>query len=149
MNKIGTKFEKIKQEKGQSLVEFAMVLVIILIIIAGIIDLGRMFFYYISMRDAAQEGVLYGSAYPDQCANITNRATDLLSGSANVEVLINGKECSTAGTADRCSPKTITVNISNSNFNLTMPFIGAFVGTGNKISLHTSINGTILRPQCK
>jgi len=43
------------QEKGQSLVEFAFGLVILMILISGIVDLGRAFFTYMALNDAAQE----------------------------------------------------------------------------------------------
>ena len=52
------------REKGQSLVEFALVLVFLLSLLAGIFDLGRAFFAYIIIRDAAQEGAVFGSIAP-------------------------------------------------------------------------------------
>lgn len=48
-------------EKGQSLVEFAISLVVILILLAGAVELGMSLFQYIQLRDAAQEGALFGS----------------------------------------------------------------------------------------
>ena len=45
-------------ERGQSLTEFAISLVFLLTLLAGIVDLGRMFFAYIIIRDAAQEGAV-------------------------------------------------------------------------------------------
>ncbi len=50
-------------EQGQSLVEFAISLVIILLLLAGVVDLGRAFFAYIIVRDAAQEGAVYGAIH--------------------------------------------------------------------------------------
>lgn len=154
MKKIRKASKKLKREKGQSLVEFAVSLVLILTILAGICDLGRMFFYYIAMRDAAQEGALYGSAYPANCDEIVARAEALLSGDATVNVDINEKSCSEAkaddialgagGPKDGCASKTIKVSVVDENFDLTMPFFG-----GWSIRLDASANGTILRPQCK
>jgi hypothetical protein len=48
-------------DRGQSMTEFALSLVIILTLLAGIVDLGRAFFAYIIIRDAAQEGAVCGS----------------------------------------------------------------------------------------
>ena len=48
-------------ERGQSLVEFAISLVIILWLLAGAVEFGIALFQYIQLRDAAQEGALYGS----------------------------------------------------------------------------------------
>ncbi len=51
-------------ESGQSMVEFALVLVFLLALLAGVFDIGRAFFAYIIIRDAAQEGAVYGSIAP-------------------------------------------------------------------------------------
>lgn len=52
-------------QKGQSLVEFAISLVVILILLSGAVELGMALFQYIQLRDAAQEGALYGSICQD------------------------------------------------------------------------------------
>ena len=49
-----------RSEKGQSLIELAFGIVVLLILLAGIVDIGRLLFFYISMRDAAQEGAVFG-----------------------------------------------------------------------------------------
>ncbi|HBY06316.1 MAG TPA: hypothetical protein DEH22_00435 [Chloroflexi bacterium] len=50
-----------KEQSGQSLVELAMSLTLLLILLAGLVDLGRAFFTYITLRDAAQEGASFAS----------------------------------------------------------------------------------------
>ena len=52
------------REDGQSMVELALTLTFLLILLAGTMDLGRAFFTWIEMRDAAQEGAVYGSLCP-------------------------------------------------------------------------------------
>jgi hypothetical protein len=145
------------REKGQSLLEFAVSLILLVIILAGIIDLGRMFFYYIAMRDAAQEGIVYGIAYPSNsdCAEIDNRIKALLSDDnarIQVVVLINGVACNAADDDgvypdDACSGNEIEVSVIDPEFPITMPFLGAILGR-NTIALNASVTGTILRPQC-
>lgn len=51
-------------EEGQSLVEFALSLVVILLILAGILDLGRAYYMYVALEDAAGEAALYISINP-------------------------------------------------------------------------------------
>ncbi len=159
------RMHRINHEKGQSLVEFAVSLSVILLLLAGVVDLGRMFFYYISMRDAAQEGVLYGSAYPSDCSQIQSRAEALISSvDATVIVYINNKECTVAkaydislgtnGPKDGCNPNPIRVEVADPSFNITMPFIGAIIDEidgvkDNAIALKTSANGNIVRYECK
>src|SRR5437867_10879887 len=49
---------------GQSLVEFALVGVILFSLLLGIIDAGRLLFIYSVISDAAQEGTHYGAIRP-------------------------------------------------------------------------------------
>ncbi len=51
----------IREEKGQSLVEFALVIPIFLLFIVFIIDLGRVAYTYSTMHFTAQETVRLGS----------------------------------------------------------------------------------------
>ena len=60
-----------KFENGQSLTEFAVSITFIILILSGIVDLGRAYFTYISLRDAAQEGAIYGSINPLDCNKIS------------------------------------------------------------------------------
>lgn len=48
-----------KSEKGQALVEFALVLPILLMLLCGIIDMGWLFVNSYQVEDAAYDGVRY------------------------------------------------------------------------------------------
>ena len=50
-----------KSERGQSLVELGISLLILLYLLAGAAEFGVLFFQFVQLRDAAQEGALYGS----------------------------------------------------------------------------------------
>ncbi len=138
-----------RSEKGQSLVELAVGLLLIVLILAGIIDIGRILFYYITMRDAAQEGAVYGAVYPTHCAQIVERSLNAMGDRNNVDVfiMIDGIGCGSASTAQACSGKEIKVTVIKPDFPLTMPLIGAVVGS-QTIYLKAEISGTILRPAC-
>ena len=56
-------------EKGQNLVEMAIVLPFLLIIVFGVIDLGRVFFASINLTNAAREGVRFLTMHPNDVAN--------------------------------------------------------------------------------
>lgn len=56
------------KEKGQSLLEMAFAMIVLLLLLAGIVDLGRLFFTYIALREAAQEGAAYASICPPDAA---------------------------------------------------------------------------------
>ncbi len=144
-------------EKGQSLMELAMVLIFILILLAGVVDLGRMMFEYLTMRDAAQEGAGYGAVYPSYCGQINSRILENMpsfkNGMDGLIVLVDGMSCEAAWTADKglarpvhgCENKEILVSIDH-YFEVTMPLLSAF--TGPTVPMHVEIKDRIVRPAC-
>jgi Flp pilus assembly protein TadG len=58
----------VDQEQGQSLVEFAFILPVLLLLVLGTIDLGMGFKTYIGLTNAAREGVRWISINPDDQA---------------------------------------------------------------------------------
>lgn len=68
-----------RRQRGQSLVEFALVAPVLLLLFSGVLDLGRAFYYQVSATDAARDGVRlaagnYGGHGPDLatiCSEIT------------------------------------------------------------------------------
>lgn len=157
-----------KLEKGQSLVELALGLIVLLIILAGLVDLGRAIFYYLAMRDAAEEGLVYGVVYPNNCTQIEDRVFGSLADpNIQVQVFIGRQAetaidtnvydlqaCNNQNACRKChghpgsDVHVMQIVVINPNFPLSMPFIGTFLGT-QSISLRASIQGTIIRPiQC-
>ena len=53
-----------KKEEGQSLVELAIGMTIIVLLLSGIFDVGRAIFTQFALQDAAEEGLVYGVAFP-------------------------------------------------------------------------------------
>lgn len=53
-----------KSKKGQSLVELALVLPILLLLLLGFLDLGRAYYYEVAITNAAREGARYGALFP-------------------------------------------------------------------------------------
>jgi len=142
-------------EKGQSLVELALILLFILILLAGVVDLGRMMFEYLSMRDAAQEGAGYAAVYPNYCAEINNRVmNNLPDNTYGVIIEVDGVSCESAWAIDKtlafpthgCEGNDIFVTVTHS-FPVTMPLISAF--TGPNVPMHVKIEGRIVRPVCE
>jgi hypothetical protein len=130
-------------ERGQSMVELALSITILMMLLAGTIDFGRAFFTWLTLRDAAQEGASYGSIYPDRVDLIKERIWDDLD-----EVVPNPKVDVTVvvGYIDHpCLGNTILVDVYYNNFPLTMPFLGAIVGS-QTIAIHATVNDSILKP---
>ena len=57
--------QKNTREKGQSLVEFALALPILILILSGLLDIGRAYFAYIYLEEAAAEAATYLALHPD------------------------------------------------------------------------------------
>ena len=146
-----------QRERGQSMVELALTITILMVLLAGTIDLGRAFFTWLALRDAAQEGATYGSAVPAATiamidARVRQTFSDVvtdLGADIIVEVIFTGDRCLGYQPADPSlnKPNTITVNVDYQNFPLTMPFLGTILG-GQTIPIHAAINDTIISPKC-
>jgi hypothetical protein len=54
--------------RGQSLLEFALVVPLLLLIFSGAADLGRAFYNYVALENSVKEGSLYGARFP-LCGN--------------------------------------------------------------------------------
>jgi hypothetical protein len=150
-----------RREKAQALMELAVSITVLLIMIAGVVDLGRMLFHYIAMRDAAQEAAAYGYINPTHCNQIVERAHVAMASSPFVTVTTHIRkipgdvnspfiDCGTAASNPSlaCHGSEIRVIVSDPEFPITMPFIGTFLGR-QTVSLETEIYGYILRPPCK
>jgi len=133
-----------RKEKGQSLVELALTLLIILTLLAGAVDFGMAFFSYVALRDAAQEGALYGSLYPTDTNGISNRVRQ--SSSAPVNLSDISKVTVSLSPPPYCRNEPITVTVRY-DYQLSMPFIGAILGV-NTIQLSAAVTDTILNPKC-
>ena len=66
------------REKGQALVEFALVSIILFTVLIGIVDLARLYFTYSSMSNAAREGCRYAVIDPYDTTGIEDHAKALL-----------------------------------------------------------------------
>jgi len=126
------------------MVEVSVILVVVLILLAGVVDVGRALFTFMSLRDAAQEGVLYGSLNPGDSAAIEQRvlATSDLTRDLGASLAVN---TTLSGTA--CTGNGITVHVLYDSFPISMPFLGAILGR-QTIPISASVTGTILVPPC-
>lgn len=143
----------LQNERGQSLVELAISILILVYLLAGAVEFGLAFFQYVQLRDAAQEGALYGSMNPPDSATdtasitaIQNRARaasdrpiDLIADpSITVDVVVTDGQYCEGGSLQ------VTVSYDHQIF---MPFIPEFIG-GNIIPLDATVTDTILSPVC-
>jgi Flp pilus assembly protein TadG len=89
-----------KKGRGQSFVEFALVLPLLLFLLLGTIDFGRVFFTNIAVANAARAGAIRASQTPMDYAGIA-AATGMEAGNV-VNGAFSGMTCSTAGLVTTC-----------------------------------------------
>ena len=78
---------------GQSLVELSVALPIMLLIMLGTIDVGRLFFGYINVTNAVREGAGYAAHNPTRTSEIAGRVT---SHASNLPAASIGVSCTGA-----------------------------------------------------
>lgn len=126
--------------------ELAISFVVLIYLLSGAAEFGIAFFQFVQLRDAAQEGALYGSIYPldtvsieDRVRNASNSPIDLSSSDVQVQIEY--------GPNTICEGNTIKVIVSYPH-KVFMPFLPQILGT-NVLWLHGSVIDTILRPVCQ
>lgn len=134
-----------KGERGQSLVELAMSLTVIMLLLAGAVDFSIAYFSFAAMQDAAQEGALYGSINPADEEGIITRVRKASTNPVDLEnedlvdVVVTVPE-------NACEGDEIKVNVMY-DYPVSMPFIGAIIGS-QQIKLNAVVTDTILQPAC-
>lgn len=130
-----------RREQGQSLVEFALLVPILLILLLGVLDLGRIFYVMVALKDAADEGATYAAIRPSDTDGIrlrTAEATDAL-------VQIDPAQVVVARPAQLVPGAPITVTIAHA-FQFFNPFVAPVLpnSVNNSIVLHTTATHPII-----
>jgi hypothetical protein len=143
-----------RSESGQSLVELAISMVILLILLAGIVDLGRAIIIKSALQDAAEEGIIFGTAYPTDCNQIIERiranlSDGIIPDAEDITINIqrnNGTytTCYIIPYAEVYAGKIMRITITT-DFKISMPFLGTMLGR-QIVPITVTSNGIILRP---
>jgi Flp pilus assembly protein TadG len=134
------------RENGQTLVEMAMTVVFLMVLFSVVVDLGRIFFTYVALRDASQEGAAYAALDPFDTiaveARVRNSSTTPidLSSTTNISVTV-------ATSGGGCVGDTVTVGVNYGAYPLITPFTGAFINSQTVFLSASEIN-TILQSSC-
>ncbi|HDQ73887.1 MAG TPA: pilus assembly protein [Chloroflexi bacterium] len=127
-----------QREKGQSLAEFAIVLPFLLVILAGVLDLGRLYYVSVSISDAAAEGAAYAAINPDDVTEIIARAQAASTGLVQVQSDMVEVDCPVVASGQ---PVTVTVHY---DFVVATPVLNAIVADGI-LPLHAIATEVILK----
>lgn len=120
---------------GQSLVELALVLMLLFLILAGLVDLGRALNAYIVVTNAAREGARYGSLHvtdPDLAAGIRARVINEAAGSG---IDLSDGAISTTEFSASGAGQPVTVSVT---YQLSLIFVGLITG-GSSVQVSSSV----------
>ena len=150
-----------RSEHGQSLVEFSLFVAFLGVLLAGVVDLGRVYFTYLALKDAAGEGAYFGAAYPacmndavqsnpayQGCGNPNNITYRVINSNPQGGMVNWSTATVTATLPSMIEPgQLLTVSVS-ADYQLITPFVGAIVG-GQSIKLGAKSVAVIVRvPDC-
>lgn len=123
-----------RTRRGQALVETAMVLPFMILLVMGVIDIGRLLFAHVALQEATQEGALYGAFHPTNSSAIRNRVRN----SSNAQWV-------TGATVEVCqivSPSPGRVKVTSTYaMQLLTPVIPNILGTGT-VTIRSVITST-------
>ncbi len=140
-----------RRTRGQSLVEFALILPVMLVMLAAALDLGRVFYAHITLNNAAREGAFEAAVNPDSfdagqpCNTFDNRVTcrvQLEAKDSNVTIADGdiGLTCSVTGCPGQAG-SFVTVSVSG-EFQLITPLLAVIFG-GQTIPLSSSATAQV------
>ena len=130
-----------KAPKGQSLIEFALLIPIMILLITVFLDLGRAVYYYIALNNAVREGTRFAIVYQGLVQDFDENDTDnivyqeIVSKVEEYSIGLNSSNMIITCDLDD-PPKNITVH-GIYVFNPVTPGLELIVGSGNTISLNT------------
>jgi len=135
-----------RRSRGQSLVEFALILPLLLVFLATVLDLGRIYYANISLLNAAREGAFQASKTPKSyvAGQPCNTSTNLIVCRVQLESKGSMVQIPSANIGVTCSKSgcpleansTVTVQVSG-QFKLLTPILG-FVFGGQTLGLKSA-----------
>jgi len=141
-----------KHERGQSLVEMALSLIVLLFLLLGAVEFSIALFQYVTISDAAQEGAIFGSINPQDTTGIRERAiataSDIVAlNDSQVVVNLVGDDYCEGIDPSSGAPNAIEVVVTYPH-DIFMPLVTPMLGT-DTINLQVVTTNTILNPRCE
>ena len=135
MKKFFQRHSNHRTERGQSMVEMALMMTILLVVLSAVLDLGRGFFSFIAIQNAAAEGALYAAINPrcrdastPGCTNpnnvifrTQNESPDGLVDKTKMTISVSCNDGGTCGSSALVEGQPITVTVVY-QFKLLGPF---------------------------
>ena len=137
-------------KNGQAMVEFALTIGIIMLILMGIFDLGRIIYTTTSLSNAAREGARVAAVNGDSNAIksaviATGIGLNIQPGQIGITYCLV-PDCSSTQTDRSKEMVAVKISITNYPFTAITPFIGRMFGPSETMNLSTSASMTIEKP---
>ena len=138
------------RSRGQSLVEFTLLLPVFLLLFAATLDLGRIYMAQISVTNAAREGAMQASRtptafVPDQPCPTSSPDSDLVMCRTLLEAEGSMVSVQPADVQLTCNPATCATGLGNTatvtvtgHFQLLTPLLSAFFGGNQNVTFMSS-----------
>ena len=125
-------------EYGAALVETAFLLPFLVLLLVGMVDVGRVLFLRTPLLEAAQEGANYASFYSSSYSDIQLRVIESID-SPNLTAAEVTVECIDDAPSDG-TPDRVTVTVEH-DIDLILPFMASFLG--DPVTLTSSATGDL------
>jgi len=120
------------KNSGQTLIEFALTMPMLLLVVMGVFDLGRGIYYYSAIHNASREGARYGAVNHCDTDGIKTAAKLMAIGLGDsLEVKDPVTYFTPTGRADRI---VVTVEYT---FETVTPLVGVFLGDDGSVLLES------------
>lgn len=129
-----------RKEKGQSIVELALLLPLLLLMLLGLLDFGRVYYVMVSLNDAAQEGASYAAMRPADTTGVRQRAASASTG------LITIREEDIEVTVANSNPQAgdaISVRV-HYDFRFYTPIARSFFSGSDTVTLRATASNAII-----
>lgn len=126
------------------MVELALTLPVLLLLMLGTIDVGRVFLDYIELRSAVREGAGYGARVPDDTAGIKLRVTEDGVPAGTTTTVATSGDCRVQDGKALGNDCTVKVTATHTFTPVTTSFLQSWFGLG-PINLEVSASMRVLR----
>lgn len=131
-----------RSERGQSLVEFAITFLVLVLILSVVVDVGRLYFASVAVREAAEEGALYGST--GAFSGIETRVRQ--SSTSPIDMMDASRIQVSHSPTTPCVGQSLTVTVTY-QFEFVMPLIAPIIGSTILPLSHSAVT-TVLQSSC-
>jgi Flp pilus assembly protein TadG len=120
----------VKKERGAAVLEAAILLPLLVVLVFGIIDVGRLVFTKTTLHDAAQEGSIYGAYNPGNASDVQDR----------VVTAMDNLELDTADVVVECPAGVDTIRVTvTKDMSMITPIFA-----GRTVTLSSTVEGDLL-----